>query len=270
MSGPGGGPAARASGRRPLVGVSLKMYLDRARTRTWLESVAQVGADVGAAEDTSDVEMFVLPSYLAIADAAELLAGSGVAYGAQDVFWEDSGAYTGEVSGPMLAEAGCSFVEVGHAERRRLFGEDDEVTAAKAAAAVRSGLVPVVCIGEVGKGDGLGGQGQVDAAVRECVPQVRTVLAALPAGSPVVFAYEPVWAIGVAEPAPAEHVVAVVTALRAIAENGTPQPTLRFIYGGSAGPGTFTALAGAVDGLFLGRFAHDTANLRRVVEEVRG
>ncbi|GAA2006275.1 triosephosphate isomerase [Nakamurella flavida] len=253
--------------RTSVVGVSLKMYLDRARTRTWLRAVAEVAPEAGG------VEMFVLPSYLAIADAAELLAGTGVAYGAQDVFWEDSGAYTGEVSAPMLADAGCSFVEVGHAERRRLFGETDEIAAAKAAAAARSGLTPIVCVGELGDGSALGGPGgqeQVDAAVRECVPQVRSVLAALPAGSPVVFAYEPVWAIGAAEPAPPEHVVAVVNALRAIAENGTPQAGLRFIYGGSAGPGTFAALDGAVDGLFLGRFAHDPANLRRVVAEVRG
>lgn len=251
-----------------VVGVSLKMYLNAERTRAWLARVAAIGS----ALDPARIELFVLPSFLAIRDARYLLDGSGVAYGGQDVCWADEGAYTGEVSAPMLADEGCRYAEVGHAERRRLFGETDETTAAKAAAAARAGLVPVVCVGE---SDGGSEAGDVPAAVAQCTPQVTSVLDALPPGAPVVFAYEPVWAIGAAQPAPDRHVVGVVDALRRVVDGHSvdrhgvdPRGDTRFLYGGSAGPGTYASLRGSLDGLFLGRFAHDPGNLQLVLDEV--
>ena len=242
-----------------VVGVSLKMYFDGDRTRAWLRRVAAIGRGL----DATRVELFVLPSFLAIRDAGDLLAGSGVAYGGQDVCWADEGAYTGEVSAPMLAAEGCRYTEVGHAERRRWFGETDETTAAKAAAAGRSGLVPVVCVGESSMTDP--DDGGIAAAVEQCTPQVVSVLAAMPPGAPLVFAYEPVWAIGAAHPAPDQHVVGVVDALRELVDR---QGDTRFLYGGSAGPGTYAALRGSLDGLFLGRFAHDPGNLQLVLDEM--
>lgn len=240
---------------RYVVGVSLKMYLDADRTRDWLRQVA----DIGAGLDHDELEVFVLPGYLSIRDAREVLDGTGVAWGAQDLFWEDEGAYTGEVSGRQLAAEGCRYAEVGHAERRRLFGETDAVAAAKAAAAARARLVPVVCVGEV---DDAG----VQAAVAQCAPQLTAVLAAVPDDAPLVFAYEPVWAIGAQQPAPAAHVRGVVQGLRHLVRRSGDT---RFLYGGSAGPGTFSRLRGELDGLFLGRFAHDPANLQAVLDEVR-
>lgn len=242
-----------------VVGVSLKMYLDAGRTRDWLHRVAAIGRGL----DPARIELFVLPSFLAIRDAKTLLTGSGVAYGGQNVCWADEGAYTGEVSAPMLADEGCRYAETGHAERRRLFGETDDTTAAKAAAAARAGLIPVVCVGESDTGG-------VEDAVQQCTPQVTSVLAALPPGAPIVFAYEPVWAIGAAQPAPHQHVVGVVDALRRVvdAHRTDRQGDTRFLYGGSAGPGTYDALRGSLDGLFLGRFAHDPANLQAVLDEV--
>lgn len=237
-----------------VVGVSLKMYLDAERTRAWLARVAAIGSGL----DPAGIELFVLPSFLGIRDARFLLAGSGVGYGGQNVSWADQGAWTGEVSAGMLADEGCRYVEIGHAERRQWFGETDETTAAKAAAAVRSGLVPVVCVGE-------SDTGEVAAAVSQCTPQVVSVLAAVPSDAPLIFAYEPVWAIGAAEPAPHRHVVAVVDALRELVRR---QGDTRFLYGGSAGPGTFDSLRGSLDGLFLGRFAHDPDNLQLVLDEV--
>ncbi len=242
-----------------VVGVSLKMYLDAERTRAWLGRVAAIGS----ALDPARIELFVLPSFLAIHEARLLLAGSGVAYGGQNVCWADEGAYTGEVSAPMLAAEGCRYAEVGHAERRRLFGETDETTAAKAAAAARSGLIPVVCVGEADTGD-------IAAAVTACTPQVTAVLDALPPQAPVIFAYEPVWAIGAAQPAPDRHVVGVVDELRTVVDRRSldrPGDT-RFLYGGSAGPGTYDLLRDSLDGLFLGRFAHDPDNLQLVLDEV--
>lgn len=247
----------------PVVGISLKMYLDRARTRAYLDQLVRIGAEFGLARGGMDV--FVLPGFLEIREAAVLLAGSGIAVGGQDVCWADEGAYTGQVSAPMLAGEGCRYAEVGHAGRRRMFGEDDAMTAAKAAAAARAGLVPVVCVGE---------ERRVPApeAVAATLPQVTTLLDALPPGSEVLFAYEPVWAIGADHPAPGDHVVEVVTGLRAAVAR--PDLRCRFVYGGSAGPGTFSALKGLmgggspVDGLFLGRFAHDPQNLRQILAEV--
>ena len=236
------------------------MYFGLARTRAYVEQVAALGPHAAAC----GVDAFVIPDFVSLTAAAELLRGSGVALGAQDASWEDAGAYTGEVSPAVLREAGCSMVELGHAERRRLFGEDDATTARKAAAAARNGLVPLVCVGETTRAGG--GAAAVEAAVAECRPQVESVLAAVPDASEVVLAYEPVWAIGQPEPASADHVVAVTRRLRELAAGRAG--TTRVLYGGSAGPGLFASLAEGVDGLFLGRFAHDPAALREVITEL--
>jgi triosephosphate isomerase len=238
---------------RRIVGVSLKMYMSLARARGWLGEVAAL-ARTGAA---AGVDLFVAPDYLSLAAARELLDGTGVAWGAQDVFWEDAGAYTGEISAPLLAEVGCRYVEVGHAERRRLFGESDQVVAAKAAAAARAGLAPVLCIGEPAAGS-------VGDALAFCRGQLAPVFAALPAEAPLVVAYEPVWAIGAAQPAEPGYIREVSLGLRALLAGREA----RLIYGGSAGPGLFAGLEGSADGLFLGRFAHDTAALAAVLQEV--
>ena len=240
----------------PIVGISLKMYFTLARTRAWLGDVA-----AAANEDAwpAHLEVFVLPDFLSIEAAGALLAGSGVSYGAQDVFWEASGAYTGEISAATLAEAGCRYVEVGHAERRRLFGEDDRITARKAAAATAHGLTAVVCIGETARTS-------PEAAAAACLEQVLPVLEAVSDDAPLTFAYEPIWAIGQASPAEPGHIVDVAGYLRD-ARSGRPGPT-SLIYGGSAGRGLFSSLWPALDGLFLGRFAHDVNDLRAIVSEV--
>ena len=230
----------------PIVGVSLKMYFSLARARAWLREAA------GVVPDT--VEFFAAPSYLAIPDA---LAAFPHGTAAQDVSAEEPGAFTGEVSAAELAEAGVRYVEIGHAERRRLYGETDEVVARKTAAALRHGLVPVLCVGEtVDPADG-----GTDAA-SVAIAQLRSALADAPAGR-VIVAYEPVWAIGAAEPASDDHIRAVASALRD-ARRGEHDAV---IYGGSAGPGLLTRLADAVDGIFLGRFAHDVTALRAVIAE---
>ena len=174
-----------ADAREPLVGVSLKMFLGYA------ESLRYVAGVASAAPGFAGVGVFVLPSFPVIAEAAGALRGTAVAYGAQDGHWEQSGAYTGCVSPSLLRELGCTFMEVGHAERRRLFGEDDAMTARKAGAAVAAGLVPVICIGEEEAGG--------DAAAR-AVAQAGAVLAGLPADATAVIAYEPIWAIGAEAP----------------------------------------------------------------------
>jgi triosephosphate isomerase len=155
----------------------------------------------------------------------------------------------------MLAELGVSLVELGHAERRRLFGEDDLVVARKVLAAVDAGLTPLLCIGE---------QDLLDrrAAADFCLRQVRSATGGDDSLlQRLVIAYEPVWAIGADRPASAEYVNAVTGLIREALG-----PASHIIYGGSAGPGLLPALTG-VDGLFLGRSAHDAGNLGRVLDE---
>ena len=239
-----------------VVGVSLKMYFGPEQTRAWVARVAELSRATTAVRDGA-VELFVIPGFLAIPSALHEAAESPVAIGAQDVFWEDAGAYTGEVAAAELAELGVRYVEVGHAERRRLFGETDEIVARKVAAVLRHGMVPVVCIGEVASPD-------LPTAIAAVLDQLEAALADAPPGR-VIVAYEPVWAIGAAEPAPDEHIVAVCRAVRVrLGELGRSSSV---IYGGSAGPGLLSRLGDAVDGLFLGRFAHDPAALARVIEE---
>ncbi|KAF2138469.1 uncharacterized protein K452DRAFT_311410 [Aplosporella prunicola CBS 121167] len=245
---------------RRIVGTSMKMYFDLPETLAYIKGVA----DLAAHAEGADVDLFVIPDFVTILEARRALQDTSVILGAQDAFWEDAGPYTGEVSPLVLQQAGAKIVEIGHAERRRLFGETNHQVALKAAAAVNNGLIPLVCIGE--RNHGSIASAAVGMAIEECRPQVTSVLAAVPDDSEVILAYEPVWAIGAKEPANADHVVAVTRELRNM--TAKRRGTTRILYGGSAGPGTFAKLVDGVDGLFLGRFAHDLANLKQVITEV--
>jgi triosephosphate isomerase len=246
------------------VGVSLKMYFGQREARAWFARVAElVRSPQGGAVRDGSVELFVIPSFLAIAPAREAFAGTPVLVGAQDLSSEDSGAFTGEVSPAELAEVGVQLAEVGHAERRRLFGETDKLVAAKAAAALRHGIVPVLCLGEIDRGS-------AEEASAFVVAQLHDALSGAVSGR-VIVAYEPVWAIGAAEPAGVDHITTVTRALRAALDALPDRAASSVDYGGSAGPGLLTRLAAAgddgVDGLFLGRFAHDPGALGSVLSE---
>ena len=259
------------------IGSSLKMYFGHERTLAWMRAVAQTCAE-HPATTSGTVRFFVVPTFPSIPAVVELARPAGIAVGAQDLHWEDAGAFTGEVSGAELAELGCTLAEVGHFERRTIFGETDDVVAAKTHAALRNGLAPVLCVGESARGDRSGpdpGRAAAEAAAA-CIRQLESALAparAAGTGGRVLVAYEPFWAIGAAEPAPAEHVTAVCRALRAHVRDessfpGTLFPGTQVIYGGSAGPGLLPRIAADVDGMFLGRFAHDPSAVRRVLDEV--
>ena len=243
-----------------IVGTSLKMYFDLPSTLSYIDKVAALSA----AAEGANVDLFVIPDFVTLLAAKEKLANSSVMLGAQDTYSEDKGAYTGEVSPLTLSQAGVKIVEIGHAERRRLFGETDEDVAQKAAAVVRNGMIPLVCIGE--KSQGAIASQAVGIAVSECKPQIQAALSQIPDDAEIILAYEPVWAIGAAEPAGADHVVAVTQSLRALVKERKGRT--RILYGGSAGPGTFQKLKDGVDGCFLGRFAHDVKNLEKVIEEL--
>jgi triosephosphate isomerase len=242
------------------VAISLKMYFSCARALEYSRQIAALAKDDEGVR-TGATELVVLPSFVSVPSALTAVRGTNVRVGAQDLATEDSGPFTGEVSGAELAEIGCTHVEVGHAERRTLFGESEAVVAAKTAAALRNGLVPILCVGEPTATDPA-------AAAGVCVGQV---LSALPqnlddaAIRRVVIAYEPYWAIGAAQPAPTSYVADVCQRVRAALGDHVEDSAI--IYGGSAGPGLLTELGDAVDGLFLGRFAHDPQAVGGVLAE---
>ncbi|WFD34467.1 triose-phosphate isomerase [Malassezia cuniculi] len=191
--------------RRRLVGTSTKMYFDYARTISYAKSVTQLTnahhkfplVDVRGMQL---LDIFVIPDFVSVIAVNEALqhSTSDIWVGAQDVHDEESGPFTGEVSAKTLAQAGCRLVEIGHAERRRLFGETDAWVTRKATTISRHGMIPLICVGEKV-------QSSVEQAAETCFHQVEGVLAAL-SDAEIVIAYEPVWAIGAAEPAGAEAV----------------------------------------------------------------
>jgi triosephosphate isomerase len=233
------------------IGASTKAYLGYAQTLRWLDGIAEA-VRARPALSNACVVPFVIPSFPLLPAAVERLAGLGVRVGAQAVA-EADGPLTGEVPAGMLAELGVTLAEIGHAERRARFGETDAVVARKVRAAVDAGISPLLCVGEPERAT-------PEAAASFCAGQARAALGARSVDD-MMIAYEPVWAIGAPQPADPDHVNRVVAALRAALGSHVP-----VIYGGSAGPGLLSALP-AVDGLFLGRFAHDPASFALVLDE---
>ncbi|CAG7921619.1 unnamed protein product [Penicillium olsonii] len=252
--------------------ISLKMYFTPERTQTYLHELLNPANQIITANP--NLLLALIPDFLTIYPCSQILQSYNTTHnkpaplllGAQDCFWESAGAYTGEVSPTSLHSLGCSIVELGHAERRAIFHESDAETALKAAAVCANNMLPLVCIGEI-TAPGPVASAAVGLAVEECAVLVRAVLAAIPADAPVVFAYEPVWAIGKPVPAGVDHVAAVVEGIRGVI--GARVGAVRVLYGGSAGPGLWAGgLGKAVDGMFLGRFAHEIGGVREVVREV--
>ena len=270
-----------SSERRRLVGVSTKMYFDFPKTLSYLQAtLKQLQPQIDKLAHGTDV--FMIPDFLTIVSVAQAIkefndkaeAGASrvpLLVGAQDTHHEDAGAFTGEISPVVLSQAGVKLVEIGHAERRRYFGETDDWVIQKAKAILRNRMTPLICIGEQKR------EGGIDAAVEECWKQVSGVFEDTnvqdgSAEKELVLAYEPVWAIGASEPASADHVVAVTQKLRekCKAAGSSFKGSVRIVYGGSAGPGLFEKIQDGVDGLFLGRFAHDPERFVKTIIEVAG
>ncbi|MDR6986069.1 triosephosphate isomerase [Paenarthrobacter nitroguajacolicus] len=239
------------------IGVSTKMYMGYAHSLAWLEQlVAEVDARPALA--AGRVVPFAIPSFPVLPAAARLIEGAPLVLGAQNCGWAD-GPWTGEVSPSMLAELGVGLVEIGHAERRRCFAEDEAMIALKVGAAVDAGLTPLLCVGETEVLEPEAAADTVFRQIKEAVSGDWSMARRL------VIAYEPVWAIGAPEPASAGYVAQVVAALRgSLCRHGLAG--LPIIYGGSAKPGLLPHLTG-ISGLFLGRFAHDAANFGLVLDE---
>ncbi|EIP84988.1 triosephosphate isomerase [Burkholderia humptydooensis MSMB43] len=214
------------------------------------------------------MQRFVIPPFTAIREVKAILAHTTVKVGAQNMHWADRGAWTGEISPPMLVDCAMDLVELGHSERREHFGETDATVGLKVEAAMRHGLMPLICIGET-LADREGGR-----AAEVLATQVRGALARLsPAqhANPMLLAYEPVWAIGEhGIPASAAYADARQAEIIAVAQDilGRRVPCL---YGGSVNRGNCTEFAACthIDGLFIGRSAWDVTGYLDIVERVR-
>ncbi len=208
------------------------------------------------AKGPSGIQRFVIPPFTAMREVKAMLAHTSVKVGAQNMHWADDGAWTGEISAPMLKDCGLDIVELGHSERREFFGETDETVGLKVEAAVRHGLTPLICIGETLT------QREAGDARAVLETQVRGALGKLSdrqKSAPVLLAYEPVWAIGAKGiPATSDYADARQAEVIAVAADvlGRRVPCL---YGGSVNPGNCEDLIQCphIDGLFIGRSAWD-------------
>jgi len=244
---------------RQLIAGNWKMNLDR-EGATLL--ARELGGAVGAA---ASFEMAVCPPTPYLLPVAEVLAGSLVALGAQDCHAATSGAHTGDVSAPMLRDVGCTYVIVGHSERRADHGETDEQVRAKAEAAHAVGLVPIVCVGET--------EAQRDAGSTLDVVG-RQVTGSIPDGldgSTLVVAYEPVWAIGTGRTPTVMDVAAVHAHIREVLGSRTADAAgVRILYGGSVKPSNAAELMAVanVDGALVGGASLKAADFLAVARAV--
>ncbi|SOC36736.1 triosephosphate isomerase [Rhizobium subbaraonis] len=231
------------------VGTSWKMNKTLAEAKIFAEGLK-------AADGSRDarIQRFVIPPFTAVREVKAMLSATSVKVGAQNMHWADEGAWTGEVSPVMLKDCNLDLVELGHSERREHFGETDETVGLKTEAAVRHGLVPLICIGETLADRESGNAAEVLAK------QVRGALAKLEGAqkeAQILLAYEPVWAIGEKGiPATADYADARHAEIAKVAEDvlGRRIPCL---YGGSVNPQNCEELIACpnIDGLFIGRSA---------------
>jgi triosephosphate isomerase (TIM) len=253
---------SKASLRRPLMAGNWKMNC------THLEAIGLVQklAFTLTERQLTDVEVVMLPPFTAIRSVQTLVDGDKllIGYGSQDISVQKSGAYTGEVSGLMLAKLGCSYAVVGHSERRQYHHEDDALVAAKAKAALANSISPIICVGE-----GL--------PVREAGEHVEYTLAQLDGAldgfksddvEKIVVAYEPVWAIGTGRTATPEDAQEVIGAIRnRLADlHGNTADRVRLLYGGSVKSSNVAAIMEQpdIDGALVGGASLDAVEFARI------
>ena len=237
--------------RQPLIAGNWKMNLDHLQAVAFVQKLDWSLKD--AKHDAGTVEVAVFPPFTDLRTVQILLDQDKIefALGAQDLSTHDSGAYTGEISGAFLKKLNASYVIIGHSERRDYHAETDEVVAAKVQAALKHGLVPVICVGETLE------QREQSGPTAVSVGQLEVALEGVPAGAEIVVAYEPVWAIGTGQVASPEQAQEVCAALRAVVADKLGQDAAdrtRILYGGSVKSGNIASFMREpdVDGALVG------------------
>jgi triosephosphate isomerase (TIM) len=234
------------SERTPLVAANWKMHKTRA------EAVQFLDAFLPRVAELEGVDLVVCPPFTAVATTAERCDGSPVRVAAQNMHQEAEGAFTGEVSAGMLLEAGAWGTVLGHSERRQLFGETDEALSAKVPAALRAGLVPILCVGET---EEQRDAGETQAVLRRQVEADLSDVSAEELGN-VVIAYEPVWAIGTGRTATVEQAREAIDLIRELVgtRDASASERVRILYGGSVKPANADELLEpeTIDGALVG------------------
>lgn len=248
--------------RKKVIGSSWKMHINSINEGILLaEEIKRL------VSDSEETDLFILPSFPMIKDISNIFKDSNVKWGAQNVAFEETGAFTGEVPIEVLVELGCTYIEVGHAERREMFNETDDIINRKVKLCIKNNIVPIICIGETKKD------------LDNCLGKIRIksqVLWAIEGLSKekvesIIFAYEPVWAIGKAEPADKEYVQNIHYYIRKIISDELGKEVsekIRIIYGGSVSAENSKELLDCkdVDGLFIGRFGLKSENFDKIVK----
>ncbi|KKM10533.1 triosephosphate isomerase [Clostridiales bacterium PH28_bin88] len=247
--------------RKPVIAGNWKMYKTPSEARDLVEALKPLLAG------QNNVEAVVCPPFTALETVNNLLQGTNIGLGAQDVYWEKEGAFTGEVSPDMLAAAGCRYVIIGHSERRQYFGETDETVNKKVKAAIAAGLIPIVCVGETLA------QREVGETEQVCRTQVQGGLAGLsaPQVAAMVIAYEPVWAIGTGRTASAADAQEVIAGIRGVVAGmygKEAADSLRIQYGGSVKPENIAELMAQpdIDGALVGGASLKAESFAKIVK----
>ena len=246
--------------RRPLIAGNWKMF------KTWREASETAARLAGLVDGATGRDIMVAPQFTALVPVCQALANTAVAVGAQDLFWETEGAFTGEVSAPMIAAAGCRYVIIGHSERRQYFGEADETVNKKIRAARSASLIPVVCIGESGQ------EREAKKTFSVLDKQIENGLKGLDLNDmqDLVLAYEPVWAIGTGKTATSAQAQEVHAHVRSIIKKIYGEPLaakMRILYGGSVKPNNIAELMGMddIDGALVGGASLDADTFAKIV-----
>lgn len=233
--------------RTPIVAGNWKM------NKSLAESRALAAGIVEAVASYTSCDIVVAPTAVSLAGVGEVLGDSNVRLAAQNMHWAPGGAYTGEVSADMIEDVGCSWVILGHSERRQYFGESDEGVNHKAHVALQAGLTPIICVGETLE------EREGELTLQKIELQVRAGLASISAkdAARVVIAYEPIWAIGTGKTASAEQAQAIHQAIRKIVADIFDQSVadaMRILYGGSVKPANIGELIAQpdLDGALIG------------------
>ena len=246
--------------RKPLIAGNWKMF------KTCAEAVDTARQLMDLVADISDTEVMIAPPFTALASVAEILKKSRILLGAQNMYWEKEGAFTGEISPHMLVSAGCQYVIIGHSERRQYFGETDDIVNKKIDATNNHGLIPILCIGESEKERE---SGQTFSVLDK---QVKKGLEGFFADNleSLVIAYEPVWAIGTGKTASSDQAQEVHHFLRSLVDELYGEmlaKSIRILYGGSVKPGNISELMARpdIDGALVGGASLDAEMFSKIV-----
>ncbi|MDO4732683.1 MAG: triose-phosphate isomerase [Bacillota bacterium] len=243
-------------GRRALFAANWKMNLLSSDIEDFLDDIIPVARESAA-------ELVLFPTSVYLQKVARLTEGTEVKFGAQNIFWERCGAYTGEISAEMAADCGAKYILCGHSERRHIFSESAEMVTRKARAAQASGLIPLICVGET-------------LAEREAGETLETLrndifcsLAAVGASADLVIAYEPVWAIGTGQVATPEDAETAIAYIRELIRElwGDLADEIRILYGGSVKPENISDLMACpnIDGALIGGASLDADSFAAII-----